>query len=328
MEEKHKPSPRRPFCERFIYIMTEIQKTPSAHDTQSPPPDRRLLIFVGIAVVLVGVIIAILSMDSGENTAMMTGRTVTPMLAVFAFFAGLLSFLSPCTLPILPAYFAFSFQSNQRSIVTMTIAFFMGLATTMTLVGTGFTALGSLVSVYRDALTFWGGILIIIFGLMSIFGKGFAGPQMADRPIATTFGSYLYGATFALGWTACIGPILGALLTLLASQGIAILQGAVLSFIYSLGLGMPLIVLSTFFSKLGSGSRFWKILRGKGFEVKVGPWLLYLHSTSIISGVLLIVLGLLLASNQLILISSVAQDNPLFKWFEEIYFDLSMKFNL
>ncbi len=309
-------------------MSTDTQESQPHDNEEQTPPDRRLLIFGGAAVVLIGLIIVVLSLDSGDNTTMMTGRSVTPMLAVFAFFAGLLSFLSPCTLPILPAYFAFSFQSNQRSIVTMTISFFMGLATTMTLVGAGFTALGSLVSAYRDSLTLWGGIIIIIFGIMSIFGKGFAGPQVKDRPIATTFGSYLYGATFALGWTACIGPILGALLTLLASQGIAILQGAVLSFIYALGLGMPLIVLSTFFSKLGSGSRFWKLLRGKGFEVQVGPWNLYFHTTSIISGVLLIALGVLLATNQLVWISSVAQDNALFKWLEEIYFDLSMRFNL
>jgi cytochrome c-type biogenesis protein len=291
-------------------------------------PDRRAFIFGGVFLILVIFIIGVLSLDSGQQSSMVVGRSVSPLMAVFAFLAGLLSFLSPCTLPILPAYFAFTFQSNQRSIVTMTIAFFLGLATTMTLLGSGFTALGSLMSGYKDALTFWGGLIVVGFGLMSLFGKGFAGPQVQDRPVATTIGSYFYGATFALGWTACIGPILGALLTMLTLQGIAILQGAVLSFIYALGLGMPLILLATFFSRLGSGSRFWKILRGKGFEVQVGPWNLYLHTTSIASGVLLIAMGALLASGQLSLITSFAQDSSFFQWVEDVYFDLSIKYGL
>ena len=188
-------------------------------------PDRRAFIFGGVFLILVIFIIGVLSLDSGQQSSMVVGRSVSPLMAVFAFLAGLLSFLSPCTLPILPAYFAFTFQSNQRSIVTMTIAFFLGLATTMTLLGSGFTALGSLMSGYKEALTFWGGLIVVGFGLMSLFGKGFAGPQVQDRPVATTIGSYFYGATFALGWTACIGPILGALLTMLTLQGIGLCPG-------------------------------------------------------------------------------------------------------
>jgi cytochrome c-type biogenesis protein len=196
----------------------------------------------------------------------------------------------------------------------MTVAFFLGLATTMVILGASATALSTLVFDYRDQLTFWGGLIVIGLGVMSLLGKGFSGLQLQERPAVGAAGSYLYGATFALGWTACVGPILGALLTLLAAQGVAILQGAVLAFVYALGLGLPLILVASFFSRLGTGSPFWRFMRGKGFEVNLGFTTLYLHSTSIISGVLLIVMGYMLASGQLEAISQFSQQTPLAQW--------------
>lgn len=287
------------------------------------------LFIIGGLVAAILLIITVLSINSGSEMAtVFTGGANLLVLAIPAFLAGVLSFLSPCTLPILPAYFAFTFQANRQSIVMMTVAFFLGLATTMTILGASATALSALVFSSRDALTFWGGLIVIAFGVMSLLGKGFAGPKMQERPVATVAGSYLYGATFALGWTACVGPILGALLTLLASQGIAILQGAVLAFIYAMGLGLPLILLAAFFSRLGTGSRFWKILRGRGFEVRVGPWTLYLHSTSIASGILLIIMGLLLATGQLTRITEWAQYNSFTQWWVGLESEINRLFGL
>jgi cytochrome c-type biogenesis protein len=284
--------------------------------TQSAAPRRtigvRALIVIGclvVAAILIGLVLSVGSSAAAE------GRSVSLLaLAIPSFLAGVLSFLSPCTLPILPAYFAFSFQARKQSIVLMTVAFFLGLATTMVVLGASATALSTLVFAYRDQLTFWGGLIIIIFGAMSLFGVGFTGVQFQERPSVGMVGSYLYGATFALGWTACVGPILGFLLTMLATQGIAIIQGAILAFIYALGLGLPLILVATFFSRLGTGSAFWRFMRGKGFEVNLGFTTLYLHSTSLISGILLIVMGYMLASGQLEAISQLSQQTPLAQW--------------
>jgi cytochrome c-type biogenesis protein len=220
-----------------------------------------------------------------------------------AFLSGLLSFISPCSLPILPAYFAYTFKSSQKNIVLMTITFFLGLATTMTLAGASVTAVGGVLSQNIGVLSFIGGLLIVVFGVLSIFGKGAAGVQFQDSPARTLGGSFIYGATFAIGWTACIGPILGAILTLLATQGTGILQGALLSFVYSLGLGLPLIVISAFFSKLGHGSRFWNFIRGRMITLHILGQNLEFHSTGLISGLLLIIMGILLMTgtlNQLI----------------------------
>ncbi len=275
------------------------------------------LVWLGALLGAGALVLLVLGLNNGQAASPAVSANLLVLLPA-AFVAGVLSFLSPCTLPILPAYFAFSFQADRKNVVTMTVAFFLGLATTITLLGASATALSLLLLQHLRQLTLIGGLAVMAFGVMSLLGKGFAGPQFQDRPATTLVGSYLYGATFALGWTACVGPILGAILTLLATQGAGIAQGAVLAFVYALGLGAPLIVVSTFFSRLGRGTRFWQILKGRGFEVKLGGQVLYLHTTSILSGLLLIGMGYLLASGQLTFITQLAVGNDLSLWVNDL----------
>jgi cytochrome c-type biogenesis protein len=275
---------------------------------------RRNIIFG--SVILIAVALLVTALLAGDASA----QRETSMLALIpaAFLSGLLSFLSPCSLPILPAYFAYSFQSSRKNVVLMTLAFFMGLATTMTILGASVSAIGSVLVRNISAITTIGGLLIILFGVLSILGKGFTGIQFQDRPASTIAGSFIYGATFAIGWTACIGPILGAIHTLLANQGAGFLQGAILSFIYAMGLGLPLILVATFFSRLGNGSRFWRFIRGRGISVKLGSLSLDLHTTGIISGVLMIAIGVLLATGQLTQITQLALNSNISIWVVEM----------
>ncbi len=270
---------------------------------------------IGGAIVL---LVIVLAAGEGRAASSLVSDVNLAALIPAAFVAGLLSFLSPCTLPILPAYFAFSFQAGRQNVTLMTAAFFLGLATTVTVLGASATALSLVLLQNLSQLTFFGGLVIIGFGVLSLLGLGFAGPQLQSRPAATLIGSYLYGATFALGWTACIGPILGAILTLLATQGVAIAQGALLAFVYSLGLGAPLILVSTFFSRLGHGSAFWRVIKGRGFSIRLLGRELQLHTTSLVSGLLLIGMGYLLASGQLTLITQLAASSDLSLWVVEM----------
>ena len=224
-------------------------------------------------------------------------------LALPAYLAGVFSLLSPCCLPILPAYFSFTFGAQRHRVVAMSIAFFLGLATTMVVLGASFTALGALIFPYRETVTRVGGLLIVGFGIMLLLGKGFTGLQMRERPAATLAGTYLYGLTFAFGWTACVGPIFGAVLTALATTGLSVLSGATLAFIYSLGLATPLTLIATFFGRIGKGSRLSRILRGRGFTLNVAGTTLYLHTTQLISGAMLVAVGFLLATGQLALLT-------------------------
>ena len=283
--------------------------SPAQPHVQEPQTRRSVLVALGI----VGAAVALLLALPG-NSASAFGYSSLLILAPLAFISGMLSFLSPCCLPVLSAYFAYTFQARREQIVLTTLAFFLGVATTMTLLGATATAVSQLLFDNLDTLTLVGGLLIIGFGVMSLLGKGFGGLRLDGRPRATVGGSYLYGATFALGWTACVGPILGALLTMLATQGLAVLQGAILSFIYALGLGAPLMLTATFFSRLGPGSPVWRVLRGRGFALNLGFTTLHLHTTSLISGLLLIAMGTLLATGQLAALSALAVRSPLAGW--------------
>jgi cytochrome c-type biogenesis protein len=290
-----------------------------ARQTQaSRLPSTQLLLVGGGIAALVALLIAALALRGtgtpGASTA--TGASLVALIPA-SFLAGMLSFLAPCTLPLLPAYFAYTFQAGGRNVTLMTIAFFGGLATTLTLLGATATAFSQLLHEYARQVALVGGLIVIAFGVMSLLGKGFAGVQLQQRPAATLVGSYLYGATFALGWSTCIGPILGAILTLLATQGSSVAQGALLAFCYALGLGTPLIIVASFFGRLGSGTRFWRLLKGRGWDVRLGRFTLHLHTTGIVSGLLLIGMGYLLASGRLAEITLLASGSDLSLWVVE-----------
>jgi cytochrome c-type biogenesis protein len=279
-----------------------------------------------IVFILVALLLLVVGLSSG-NARQQTGANMLALMPA-AFLSGLLSFLSPCTLPILPAYFAYSFQSQKKNVLLMTVAFFLGLASTMVVLGASATAIGGLLVTHLALLSFVGGLVIIGFGLLSIAGKGFGGVQFQDNPAGTVIGSFVYGATFSIGWTACIGPILGAILTLLATQGAAVLQGAILGFIYALGLGMPLIIISAFFSRLGNGSWFWKVIRGKGYDLHLGSIVWPVHTTSLLSGALLIAVGALLLSGKLTAITQLAAGSSLSVWVVQADAQIRLLFGL
>ncbi|MBI2844909.1 MAG: cytochrome c biogenesis protein CcdA [Chloroflexi bacterium] len=219
-------------------------------------------------------------------------------MGLLAFIAGVLSFTSPCTLPILPAYFGFAIQAEQKKVTPLTVAFFLGLGTTFGLLGGSATLLGSLLRQYREVLITMGGVLIIILGVFTVFGKGLPWFHVQSQPRATLRGSYLFGATFAFGWTACIAPVLGSLL-ILASTVESVYQGMLFLFIYAMGLGLPLILLSSFLSRSDRESRIWRILRGKGMNIRIFSRDFYLHTTNLLSGSLLLGVGLLMVSGYL-----------------------------
>src|SRR5207244_806004 len=209
---------------------------------------RWLAVLVGglAALLVLGLIVPVSSGLAPQST-LGGGFDTLLILALPAYLAGALSLLSPCCLPILPAYFSFTFGAQRHRVIAMSLAFFLGLATTMVVLGASFSALGALVFPYRETITSVGGLVIVGFGVMSVLGKGFGGMQLHDQPAATLAGTYLYGLTFAFGWTACVGPILGAILTTLVTSGLSVLSGAALAFIYALGLATPLVLLATFF---------------------------------------------------------------------------------
>jgi cytochrome c-type biogenesis protein len=163
---------------------------------------------------------------------------------------------------------------------------------------------GGILREYMFSLTKAGGIAVIVFGIMTLFGKGFSGAGFQGRPTSTFFGFFLFGATFALGWTPCVGPILSGILILAASDK-TIFQGMTLLFFYAVGLGLPLIFIATVCSTLPKDGLFWKILRGKGWNLNIAGYSATLHSTNIFSGLLLIILGVALTMGYITYINSL-----------------------
>lgn len=227
-----------------------------------------------------------------------------------AFLAGLLSFLSPCVLPLVPAYVSFitgvsleelrhSSRISKTIMMTMpnTIAFILGFSTIFVSLGASSSLLGNLLVKYQDYLRIGGGILTIIFGL---FIAGFIKLDFLmkekrfhiNKGPAGYLGAFFIGMSFAAGWTPCIGPILGTILIYASSQASAS-YGLKLLSVYSLGLAIPFILatlaINVFLASIKKINKFMKAIMA-------------------VSGVILILFGLMLLTNKMGQLSALFPD--------------------
>lgn len=185
--------------------------------------------------------------------------------ALTAFVAGIISFLSPCVLPLVPGYISYisgntvshsNEKKNRRSwseifsTLSFSLSFVLGFSTVFIAFGASASTLGRWLFAYRYEVNIAGGIIIIIFGL---FISGMLRFTMLEKefryygkfPGGRGLSAYLLGLAFAFGWTPCIGPILGAILTISATTAL-INDGTILLAFYSLGLGVPFILAAIF----------------------------------------------------------------------------------
>jgi cytochrome c biogenesis protein CcdA len=205
-----------------------------------------------------------------------------------SFFGGVLSLLSPCSALLLPAFFAYAFGGGGE-LVRKTGVFYLGLAATLVPLGMGISAVSALFYGHRSTLITASGLLLISFGILQLLGRGFTIGPLSRLRGKIRGGSD--GAVFALGAVYgfagfCSGPILGAVLTVVAASGGA-LRGALLLAVYAAGMAAPLFLMALFWDRLDLGNRRW--LRGR--EVSLGP--LRLHTTSLVSGAMFVLLGVL-----------------------------------
>lgn len=205
-----------------------------------------------------------------------------------AFAAGLLALLSPCSALLLPAFFAYAFEAK-RTVVARTAVFYLGLITVLVPLGIGSRLMLSLVYEYRQTTIAVASVIIVTFGVLSVLGIGFAIPgtsrlQQTSGPRSTgVMATYALGAVYGLAGF-CAGPVLGAILTMAATTQRPIDAALVLAS-YALGMVVPLLLMAIGWEHLGDGGR--RVLRGRG--VTIGP--IETHTTSIVSGVLLIAVG-------------------------------------
>ena len=218
-----------------------------------------------------------------------------------SFFAGLLTFLAPCTLPLVPAYLGFisgvdqdalknpvTARAARRKIFLNGLAFIVGFSLIFIVFGVLAGFAGTALAPYRIWLARTGGILVILFGLFMLgFFKlpFFQTDKRIPIPKWLTLGkpssSLFIGGTFALGWTPCVGPILGSILLLAGTSGTAFTGGVMLT-VFSIGLAIPFLLIALAFSKATT------------YIDRISK---YLKAVSVVGGVFLILLGFLLATD-------------------------------
>jgi cytochrome c-type biogenesis protein len=215
-----------------------------------------------------------------------------------AFLAGLLSFLSPCVLPLIPAYFTFitGFSMEElfrkdspnirKKVFFSTLAFVAGFTVVFVAMGAAASGLGGLIAQYKDYIRIIGGLIIILLG---IHMTGWVRIKKLDiekrihiqkKPIHL-LGTFIVGMAFGVGWSPCIGPLLGSILIIAGSKE-TIWQGVTLLSIYAAGLALPFIIMSIFINFL------LEFLRSASRVMK------YINP---IAGILFIVVGLFLITD-------------------------------
>jgi cytochrome c-type biogenesis protein len=224
---------------------------------------------------------------------------------VAAFVAGILSFISPCVLPLIPGYISFvsgasleemrgagpAGASARGHVLLTSLAFVLGFSVVFVALGASASAVGRFLFDYSAVLEKVAGAVIIVFGLhlIGVFRIRFLDVErrvQSNRKPAGPLGAFLVGLAFAFGWTPCIGPILGGIL-LMASSKETVGQGVVMLAVYSLGLGVPFLLTSV------AIDRFFLV------SAKIRK---HYHAIEVVSGALLIVVGVLIFTDQMTLI--------------------------
>ncbi len=224
-------------------------------------------------------------------------------LPLAAFLAGILSFLSPCVLPLVPGYVSLisgatveDLQTDSRrmlgTVMLHSLTFIAGFSVVFIALGAVATGVGQLANEYHNLLAKVAGVIVIIFGL-HLTGLLKIKALYADKRLhevkggASAWGSFAVGFAFAFGWTPCIGPILATILVFAGAQE-TVFKGVLLLAVYSMGLAVPFLLTS-----LG-------VDRFLGFYTKFRR---HLHTVEVVSGVLLIAVGVLIFMNNLRILS-------------------------
>jgi cytochrome c-type biogenesis protein len=225
-------------------------------------------------------------------------------LPIAAFLAGLVSFLSPCVLPLVPGYVSLisgagvdELKSAQgqlmRRVMVNSIGFILGFSVVFVTLGAISTEVGQLAAQYKHTLSIVAGVVIILFGLhltgiFKIKALYTDARMHSVKSNSTPYGAFLIGFAFAFGWTPCLGPILTVILGF-ASQEDTLVKGIILLAVYSLGLAVPFLLTSVLMERF---LKFYSRFRS------------HMHALEVASGGLMIALGILLVLGRFTLISS------------------------
>ncbi len=220
-------------------------------------------------------------------------HALSPAAVALALAAGAVSFLSPCVLPLVPAYLSFvsgvsvaDLDRRRRDVLRVALAFVAGFTVVFVALGAAAGGIGSFLFGQRHWLTIAGGVFLIVAGLVVADVVRLPGMRLSSLPgrsAAGVAGAFLTGAVVCIGWTPCVGYVLGSILVL-AGSGDSALSGALLLFVYSLGLGVPFVLAALAYDR---------VMTRLGFLKR------HYRAVQIVSGVVLAAFGLLLVTGTL-----------------------------
>jgi len=203
-----------------------------------------------------------------------------------AFIGGLLTLFAPCLLPFVPAYIAISAKAR-KNLTLVTACFFAGF--TLVFVALGFSAslIGQFFILHRSLLVALSGILITVFGVMTLFSFGIPSPFRSAKPAASTYlGNFLFGVFFAVGWSPCVGPILFGIL-FLAANAATPFSAIMMMLAYSAGIAIAFLAISRLLESKGAKSLQWLAKPVRMFRGRVS-----VPRANLVAGLLLVLLGL------------------------------------
>lgn len=233
--------------------------------------------------------------DYNEQIADSTLRNVSFLIA---FLGGVLSFLAPCTVALFPAFLA-NVARSKRNVTLSTLVFFAGFSISFVTIGIVLTSFGkiSFATFQRDISTFVqaAGLVLVFLGVLTIFSKGFSFMRFRQRLPVSFLGTFVFGGVFAIGWSACIGPVIAGIF-IMAAVLHNYAYAAVLLFFYALGLAVPLFAAAFLYDRFDFSRS--KLIQGFLIKLRVGTRELVLSSTSLISGLLLVFMGVFFMVNQ------------------------------
>jgi len=248
-------------------------------------PLVRLSLIVFVFIILIALFASFISPRND------LGAFVAPSLIV-AYLGGVLSIISPCSIAVLPAFFAITFREKEK-LRRAVLIFSLGLISVFIPLGIGASFVAKSFFENRNIFITIAGVFLIFFGILTILGKQihlFKRNPYIEKAARGGFKSiFLMGALFAFGTGSCAAAVYGGILTLAAASN-TVWHGTLLLLIFSAGLITPIYILSAYFDRINISEAWW--IRGKTFRIKLAKNEYYLHSTNIIAGLLLTVVGI------------------------------------
>ncbi len=253
---------------------------------------KKILLLL-ITLTLIGTVAALEFPPGAQKVLEYEKQVGLAVTFLIAFIGGILTFTSPCGFVVIPTFFSYLFKERKRALF-MTATFSLGMTLAFIIFGIVAGVVGNFFNEYKEFFSMISGALLIIFGIMLILNKGFSffDFKIKHKP-NNGWGIFFLGFFFAVGWSPCVGPILAGIVVLSTTAG-SVLKSVLFFAVYSLGVALPLLIVSYFSDKYDVAKWF----TSRHIEFSLFGKKIYTHLYGIIGGTLLIIIGIIMLADK------------------------------